>query len=202
MRKLPDDYEARLRAKLAPEQIRATLSFAGLILIVYEMVKQAVVKDVREFYWSGFDESGMLYDEEGYARDVKSLDRSLFRASAKWLVKSGAITDEQVEVLERLYVHRKDIAHELAKYLIDVEHEPDADLFIDALQVLGDIRRFWTQIEIDIGSFEGHGDVTVDDVQPLSLLALGTFIEAYSEGVLQAHEQAKAQSQAGQQAET
>jgi hypothetical protein len=187
MRKLPDDYEARLRAKLAPERIRATLSFAGLILIVYEMMKQAVVKDVREFYCRGFDESGMLYDEQGYARDVKSLDRSQFRASAKWLVNSGAIKDEQVEVLERLYVHRKDIAHELAKYLIDVDHEPDADLFIEALQVLRDIRRFWTQIEIDIGSFDDHGDVTVDDVQPLSLLALGMFIDAYSEGVVQAH---------------
>ena len=63
MRNLPDDYEAHLRAKLAPERIRATLSFAGLILIAYEMVKQAVVKDVREFSWRGFDESGMLYDE-------------------------------------------------------------------------------------------------------------------------------------------
>lgn len=192
MRKLPDDYEDRLRAKLTPERIRATLSFAGLVLIVYEMVKQAVVKDVREFYWSGFDESGMLYDEEGYTRDVRSLDKSLFRASAKWLVKSGAIADEQTEILERLYVHRKDIAHELAKYLIDVEHEPDADLFVEALEVLRDIRRFWTQIEIDIGSFADHGDVTVDDVQPLSLLALGKFIEAYSDGVLQAHEQNKA----------
>jgi hypothetical protein len=202
MRKLPDDYEDRLRAKLTPERIRATLSFAGLVLIVYEMVKQAVVKDVREFYWSGFDESGMLYDEEGYTRDVRSLDKSLFRASAKWLVKSGAIADEQTEILERLYVHRKDIAHELAKYLIDVEHEPDADLFVEALEVLRDIRRFWTQIEIDIGSFADHGDVTVDDVQPLSLLALGTFIEAYSDGVLQAHEQNKAQPQNGQQAET
>ncbi len=121
---------------------------------------------------------------------------------SKWLVKSGAIADEQTEILERLYVHRKDIAHELAKYLIDVEHEPDADLFIEALEVLRDIRRFWTQIEIDIGSFADHGDITVDDVQPLSLLALGTFIEAYSDGVLQAHEQNKAQPQNGQQAET
>lgn len=202
MRKLPDDYEARLRAKLAPERIRATLSFAGLILIVYEMMKQAVVDDVRDFYFSGFDESGMLYDEERYARDVRSLDRSRFRASAKWLVKYGAITDEQTEVLERLYVHRKDIAHELAKYLIDVDHEPDADLFIEALQVLSDIRRFWTQIEIDFGTFEHHGDVTVDDVQPLSMSVLGLFIEAHSEGVLHANEQTEAQSQAGQQAET
>lgn len=196
MRKLPDDYEDRLRAKLAPERIRATLSFAGLIVIVYEMVKQAVEKDVREFYWRGFDESGMLYDEEGYARDVKSLDRSRFRASAKWLVKSGAITDEQVEVLELLYVHRNDIAHELAKYLIDVEYEPDADLFVQALGVLRDIRRFWTQMEIDIGTFENHGDVTVDDVQPLSLSLLAMFIQAYGEGLPHADEQTKDQPQA------
>lgn len=201
MRKLPEDYEVRLRAKLTPERIRATLSFGGLILIVYEMVKQAVVEDVRDFYMRGFDESGMLYDEEGYARDVSSLDRSRFRASAKWLVGNGAITDEQVQVLERLYVHRKDIAHELAKYLIDVEHEPDADLFIQALEVLRDIRRFWTQVEIDIGSFEDHGNVTVDDVQPLSLLALGMFIGAYSEGVLQAQEQNKSQSKDDQPAQ-
>lgn len=44
--------------------------------------------------------------------------------------------------------------------------------------------------------------MTVDDVQPLSMSVLGLFIEAYSEGVLQAHERTKAQSQTGQQAET
>src|SRR5450755_4212441 len=105
MPKLPDDYEDRLRAKLAPEQIRVTLSFAGLVLIVYEMVKQAVVNDVHEFYWRGFDETGMLYDQVRYDRDVRSLDRkSLFRASAKWLVKSGAITEKQVEVLDSLHL--------------------------------------------------------------------------------------------------
>ena len=183
MRKLPDDYEDRLRAKLAPEQIRVTLSFAGLVLIVYEMVKQAVVKEVHEFYWRGFDEKGMLYDKVRYDRDVRSLDRkSLFRASAKWLVKNGAITEKQVEVLESLHLHRQEITHELPKYLIDPDHNPDAQLFFDALNVLADIRRFWTQIEIDIGTFEDFGDVTTDDVQNLSLSCLGLFIEAFGEG--------------------
>lgn len=188
VRKLPDDYEDRLRLKLLPERIRANLSFAGLVLIVYEMAKQAVVEDVRGFYCRGFDESGMLYDEEAYARDVKSLDKSVYRASYKWLVKSGAITDEQTEVLERLHVHRKDVAHELTKYLIDPEHDPDAELFLEALKVLSAIRKYWTQIEIDIGMFEAHGDVTVDDVQPLSLACLGLFIEAVGQGLTQAEE--------------
>ena len=147
------------------------------------MVNQAVVSDVHEFYWCGFDETGMLYDEEGYQRDVKSLDKSRFRASAKWLVNSGAITDEQVDVLERLYVHRNGIAHELPKYLIDVQHNPDMHLFVEAMHVLKAIRRFWTQIEIDIGTFEAHGDVTVDDVQPLSMEFLGLLIQAFADGL-------------------
>jgi hypothetical protein len=180
MRELPDDYEDRLREKLAPERIRATLCFAGLVLVVYEMVKQAVVKDVREFYCRGFDETGMIYDEVEYDHKVRSLDRkSLFRASEKWLVESSAITQQQTEVLERLHKHRQDIAHELPKYLIDPDHDPDAELFLESLEVLADIRRFWTQIEIDIGSFEDFGDVTVDEVQPLSLSCLGLFIEAF-----------------------
>jgi len=183
MPELPSDYEERLRAKLEPDQIRATLGFAGLVLIVYEMIKQAVVTDVHEFYWRGFDETGMLYDNERYTRDVRALDRSPFRASAKWLVKNGAITDEQVEVLERLYLHRKDIAHELPKYLIDVEYHPDVQLFADSVRVLKSISKFWTQIEIDIGTFEVHGEVTVDDVQPLSTSLLGLFIEAFADGL-------------------
>jgi hypothetical protein len=202
MRELPDDYRDRLEAKLAPVRIRSTLSFAGLLMIVYELVKQIVMEDVRGFYLSGFDEKGMLYDEEGYAQQVTSLDKSKFRASAKWLVNSGAITDEQVEVLERLRSHRNDIAHELVKYIIDPDEEPDADLFIQVMEVVRAITRFWTQVEIDIGTFEHHGDVTPDDAQPLSMIILGKLIDAYIEGLPEAGKQSEAQPQADQQAET
>lgn len=133
------------------------------------MTKQAVVEDVRGFYCHGFNESRLTYDEQSYAREVINLDnKSRYRAPVKWLVKSDAIAEQQMEILERLYTHRKDIAHELAKYLVDVDFEPDIELFGQALVVLRDIRKFWTQIEIDIGSFEGHGEVTVDEVTPLS----------------------------------
>lgn len=193
MRKLPDDYEARLRAKLAPERMRATLSFAGLIPIVYEEVKRAVLVNVREFYGRGFDESGMLYDEESYARDVTSLDKNRFRAAAKWLVNNGAITDVQIEVLERLHVHRNDIAHEPLKYLVDPDEEPDAHLFTQAMEVLRDIHRFWIQVEIDIGTFEDHGNVIVEDVESPLMAVLAMLIQAVADGLREADELTKAQ---------
>lgn len=202
MRNLPYDYEERVRAKLAPQRMRATLSFAGLIPIVYEEVKRSVLENVREFYWCGFDESGTHYDEESYARDVTSLDKNRFRASAKWLVNNEAITDVQMEALERLRVHRNDIAHEPLKYLVDPDKEPDAHLFTQAMEVLRDLHRFWVQYEIDIGTFEfqGHRNVTVDDVESPLMVVLATLIQAVADGLREADEQTEAQSQDGQQA--
>lgn len=98
-----------------------------------------------------------------------------------------------------IYAHRHDLTHELGKYIVDIDFEPDAELFMDALTVLKDLSRFWTQIEIDIGSFEEHGQVTVDDVQSLNLLLLDMCISAYRDGLV--HESSpEGDSDAGSQA--
>jgi hypothetical protein len=96
-----------------------------------------------------------------------------------------AITLAQADRLGEIYDHRHDLTHELIKYVIDVDFEPDMDLLADALGILRDIRRFWTQCEIDIGSFGDDGDIDVEDVTPLSLAILSTCIQAYVEGLPQ-----------------
>lgn len=85
--------------------------------------------------------------------------------------------------LTEIYAHRNDLTHELVKYIVDPDFEPDVPLFTDALKILTAIRRFWTQIEIDIGTFEDRPDVTVDDVVPGTLLVLQMCIEAYAAGL-------------------
>jgi hypothetical protein len=183
MPELPEDYLRRLLVRLAPEQIRAMLAYAGLVLIEYEMVKEAVVEALHERYCRGSDETGMPCDEARYDRDVRSLDKNRFKASVKWLVKNGAITDEQAKVLDRLYAHRKDMAHELADYMIDVDRHPDLGLFAEALEVLTALHRFWAQVDIDAGVLDAYGDITVDDLLPLDLSFLKLFIRAFAEGL-------------------
>ena len=132
---------------------------------------------MREFFCTGFDENGMRYDEVRYKAQV--LDRApknKFRASLLWLVDMEAITLAQADRLDEIYDHRHDLTHELIKYIIDLKFEPDVDLLADALDILRDVRRFWTQVEIDIGSFEKVGEVDVGEVQPLSLLILSKCI--------------------------
>jgi hypothetical protein len=179
---------AQLEAKLQPERIRATLSFAGLYQLTHEMIKQAVLDQVRSFYLRGFDESGYLYDEDSYRAQVLSRHKQKFRASLLWLVESNAITLAQADRLQEIQDHRHDLTHELVKYIADVKFEPKLALFVDALTILRDLNRFWTQVEIDIGTFDGYGDITTDDAIPLSLHILQLCVDAYGEGLSESSE--------------
>jgi hypothetical protein len=100
-----------------------------------------------------------------------------------WLVEGDAITLAQADRLDDIYAHRHDLSHELIKYVVDPDFEPDVELLTDALTILKSIRRFWTSIEKDIGSFEEFGDVDLDEVTPLSLAVLQMCIDAYVAGL-------------------
>lgn len=179
-----DAYAAALEAKLQPSHIRATLGFAGLYQIVHEQIKVGVMHDVREFYCVGFDQSGMKYDEVRYkAQVLDKAPKDKFRASLLWLVEGEAITLAQADRLNDIYAHRHQLSHELIKYIVHPEFNPDIELLTDALAILKAIRRFWTSIERDIGMFEDHGDVDLDDVTPLSMMVLQKCIDAYVAGL-------------------
>lgn len=139
----PETYRQRLEAKLRPERIRATLSFAGLYQMTHELIKTAVLDEVRGFYWRGIEEGVKIYDERAYADNVLvKAPKNKFRASLLWLAESQAITLTQADRLEDIYAHRHDLSHELIKYIVDPDFEPDAELFADALRILQAIRRF------------------------------------------------------------
>lgn len=180
----PDTYRQRLEAKLRPERIRATLGFAGLYQIVHEQIKNAVLNEVREFYGWGIEGGSAHYNESAYSKGVLArAPGNKFRASLLWLVDADAITLAQADRLDDIYAHRHDLSHELIKYVVDLDFEPDIELLVDALTILKLITRFWTEIEKDIGSFEEFGDLDLDEATPLSLVVLQMCIDAYIDGL-------------------
>ena len=180
----PEAYRRRLEAKLEPTTIRATLGFAGLYQMTHELIKVAVLDEVREFFWRGIERGIMVYDESRYADDVLAkAPKDRFRASLLWLVEGEAITLVEADRLDDIYAHRHELSHELIKYIVDPGFEPDVELLTDALAILRAVRRFWTSIEKDIGSFEEFGDVDLDEVTPLSLAVLQMCIDAYLAGL-------------------
>lgn len=185
-----EEYEQRLKAKLQPSAIRSTLSFAGLYQMTHEMLKHAILEMVHDFYCTNFDARGAIFDAEKYKQEV--LDTALaegwikehkqkFDASAAWLVRSDAITAEQSKRLQVIYDHRHELTHNLMSFIVDPDQSLDAQMFVDAVTILRDVHRFWLSLERDIGMFEHLGDVSLEDVTPLSVMLLQQCIDAYIE---------------------
>jgi len=178
----PSGYEALLRAKLTPHRIRSTMAFAALYQMTHEMIRHAVLDEVEQFFVIPID-GQFRVDEERYARDVLSRHKGRFKASLDWLVAMGAMTVEQADRIERINTHRNQLTHEPVRYIVDPDAEPDVDAFTDAVAILRSIRRFWTGIEADYGTYEDYPDVDLDEIVPLSMMVLQQCLDAYLEGL-------------------
>jgi hypothetical protein len=180
-----DDMLTRLTQKLEPSQIRSTLMFSALLQLVHELIKQSVLTDVKRFfgYSDIFGEGDWLYGEEGKAHYEESVlalaPGKAFDASARWLERAGAITAAQRERLDEIYAHRHQLTHGIAGFIVDVEQEPDISILTDALQIARDIDRFWIGVEKDMGTYDEHGDVDVDQVLSGRTIVLQLCVNAY-----------------------
>jgi hypothetical protein len=62
---------------------------------------------------------------------------------------------------------------------VDVDLEPDFDLFIEALKTLRGISRFWTEVEAGYGTFDDFPDPDLDEVINGRVALLDLCIRAY-----------------------
>lgn len=183
----PKRYEERLLAKLQPARVRSTLAFTGLFQLTHEMLKSMVLDDVKSFYgYTNLDGDVRWFPEGGdveYQRQVLNLHPNRFTASLLWLQKMDALTADQAARLDAIYDHRHDLTHELAKYLVDPNLEPDFDLFIEALKTLKALSRFWTEVEAGYGTFEDFPDLDLEAVTNDRMMLIELCISAYGDGL-------------------
>lgn len=186
----PKGYEDRLLAKLQPARVRSTLAFTGLFQLTHEMLKSMALDDVRSFYgYSSLDGEVMWFPEGGeaeYQRNVLALHSNRFTASLLWLQQMDALTADQAARLDDIYDHRHDLTHELAKYLVDPNLEPDVDLFIEALKTLKALSHFWTEVEAGYGTFEDFPDLDLEEVNNGRMMLIELCISAYGDGLTDA----------------
>ncbi len=196
----PEGYRLRIEAKLQPENIRATLGFAALYQMTHEMIQDAVLDKVRDFYRIGIGPDGEMTAEEQqrYRTEVLSLvPKNGFKSSLVWLVRCDAITQAQADRLDDIYAHRHAVTHELIKFVIDPDSDLDPALFVDALETLEALHRFWIEVALSTGGFllpDGTltEDADAEEVTPLSLMILQQCIDAYLDGLPKPEEQPSA----------
>ncbi|MGN6199927.1 hypothetical protein [Humibacter sp.] len=160
---LDDAYAKRLQDKIQPENVATALVRASAFLTGYELVKTAVVDEVKGFFVQGFDQDGLIHSKD-YERKVLPLGKNVYEASVNWLIQMGALTQDQAESLDAIRSHRHELAHELARFVVD----PDADVSVDRLKklqgIMRSLDRFWGGIDVDTNpDFDGV-DVGRDNI--------------------------------------
>jgi hypothetical protein len=133
-----------LGMKLASSSIRIALQRAGMFLTGWELLKSDIEDGVRQF----FEVQPGVVDPD-YERNVLSRHKYKLHASALWLVEQGALTATQCDRIEELRRHRNEIAHELAKLLIDPNHEINVNLLEEMATILRAVGAFFGRIAVD-----------------------------------------------------
>jgi len=154
-----EDTKARLLKKISPEATTLALVRAGAFLTGYELVKNAIISSLESFFTSGADAYDGRRSAE-YERVVLTLGRNPFEASVRWLVREEVLSEDQASSLDDIYAHRHQLAHELARFLVD----PERDVNIAHLRQLQEIMRaldnFWGRIDA-----ETSGDYDAADLE-------------------------------------
>lgn len=152
---------------LNPEVTRPRLIAASIYIAGFEVLKEAIVDHIRDFFWMGFDESGYKIDPK-YQSDVLARNRSPVYASLAWLMEVNAIDEADVRVFDRVKACRNTLAHKLFSMLgseglpLDFEQR-----FTEMVTLLHKIEVWWvTNFEIPINPDYDGINIDEEEIVP------------------------------------
>lgn len=102
--------------RIEDEQTARVLTYAGLVLVGYELVKGMIVGPIKAFYADVTFGPGMPF--KSYEEDVRSRHANEFEACLLYLRDfMKAIDSKDVLTIQAFRKHRNDLAHDLASRL-------------------------------------------------------------------------------------
>lgn len=138
-------------------EIREQFIYAGLLLTIFERFKTYVVDQVDGYlfdHWEIKDgdlsytrgeEFKQIIKEKG-AGEPGQHGNKAFRAALHWFYDEGAITERDLDNVERIYALRNEIGHELFRIIADDAKNPiRLDDVLTAFSVYVKIVRWWVK---------------------------------------------------------
>lgn len=158
---------------MEPEAMRSRLIAAAIYVAGFEILKNTFVDRIRDFFRTGFDESGDRIDPE-YQSDVLARRKSPVYASLSWLKEMKAISNADEEVFERVKALRNKLAHELLPTIGSGGLPFDFDeCFHDMVALLRKIEVWWIMnVEVTVNPDYDGIDMDEDDVLPGSVMLI------------------------------
>jgi hypothetical protein len=162
---------------LNPEVLRPNLMLASIYIATYEILKDSIISRIKDFYATGFDGVNDIIDPR-YNSDVLSKSKSPLYASLEWLKESQAITDDDVDLFDRVKKYRNDIAHEISRMLSEGLPADFAECFNDMISLLSKIEKWWIiNVEMQIDPDLMKMEVTEDQIIPGPIASLKIMID-------------------------
>lgn len=133
--------------KLTEEELTQVLTYAGFILVAFELVKSMIVNPIKVFYQDMTFGKGMPF--KSYEEDVLSMHKNQFEACLLYLRDfMEALDSEDVLTIQALRKHRNDLAHDLPSMLIDIDVENHLPLLEKTDKALFKLSNYRTYMEI------------------------------------------------------
>jgi hypothetical protein len=143
-----------------PESFRSdvhrTLQLAGLYMLGFQLVEQAVVGGVEGFFLLELNPDNASYKRLIAEKGGKGTNKK-YRAGLAFILDSGGITEAESAELVELLDHRNDIGHRMPRIIFGALDTHDERLQLDMGKLhkvpmyLAKLSNFWANIDVDIG---------------------------------------------------
>lgn len=173
---------------LNKEEVKSNLIRSSLYLFSYELLKNAIVDKIKDFYSMGFDENGYIYSEkynEVIVHRRINGKQNIFLSSLYWLEENGAITKDDITEIRAIREFRNTVAHKIDRILGDSDFNIDKNTEKKIFEFIRKIEVWWIK-EVEIltnPDFDGK-EIQDNDIISGSEIFY-TYIKSISDEILQ-----------------
>jgi hypothetical protein len=160
---------------LNPNTFYRNFILSSLYITGFDLLKNSIIKRIEDFYCIGFDKNGIKISDD-YKKEVLDLDekRNKLNSSLLWLKKQNIINQDDLDVFEKVRLHRNELAHETIKILTDSEKDINVDLLVKIKDLLKKIDQ-WFIIEVELQTDpdmteEKWNSLDRDNVQSMNMI--------------------------------
>lgn len=133
--------------QLSPEELTRRLTYAGLVLVGFEILKRIIVGPIKSFYANTTFGTGMPF--KSYEADVRHRASDEFEACLLYLRDfMRAIAADDVDTIQELRRHRNELAHDLVRLLPTLHLEKYREFWNRVDRTLFDLSRYRAYMEI------------------------------------------------------
>ena len=129
------------------EELTRLLTYAGFILLAFELIKGLIVKPIKVFYWNTSFSENMPF--KSYEEDVMTRHKNEFEACLLYLRDfMEAIDNEDLLTIQELRKHRNEVAHNFPDLIHKLDMNENLKLLEKVDKTLFRLSNYRTYIEI------------------------------------------------------